>query len=496
MVGLGASRHLCGSALALRPQPSSVGRPAHCPLSGPQGPGPRPHSPRSLASRALQLQTTVQAPSAVSRHPHSGGLVERISKKSTAAVLPPGLPVPPALRSPTGCRLPSLPPRGFVLAVPSAWDAVPANVHEAVPPAQALPPQRSLPTITSHPILWRPLPSRAPRRPSRTGWRPPGEPLGACPCCAVCGPGLPHSPIPPLRDADCARGLLRSPFLEATERRGRGQDARLGPGARDASPPTVYVSPPTVCVAHSLNLPSLSFPSGWNILRDHLQQRLRAGSGVRPPEPEPSPLFPGSVDFSALTVVVAIKSQCPLACRTAPVTVPTGQLDDISLKCQPPGVIIPPPFLWTSALSPSSGHWAGLAILSFCRKLPGLRYQLPPALPPLEAKITLQPGSPSVWCSRPWTRPLHCSGLCPRPPHPAAPADLASSCRCFDLGPRELLPGRAPQGFPELLGSREASPTTCPPRRAQLRLGRGANNTSTFNSLSKIKCHFTCPQQL
>lgn len=90
-LALGRPVHLCGSALALRPQPSSVGWPAHCPLSGPQGPRPRPHSPRSLASRALQLQTPAQAPSAVSRHPHSGGLVERISKKITTAVLPPGL---------------------------------------------------------------------------------------------------------------------------------------------------------------------------------------------------------------------------------------------------------------------------------------------------------------------------------------------------------------------------------------------------------------------
>ena len=136
--------HLCGSALALRPQPSSAGRPAHCPMSGPQGPRPRsrwPHGPSSCRPLSRESSSTFRGP-----------LVKRISKKSTIAVLPLGLPVTPALCSPTGRRLPSLPPQGLILAVPSAWNAVPANVHEAVPPAQALPPQRSLPTITSHPI--------------------------------------------------------------------------------------------------------------------------------------------------------------------------------------------------------------------------------------------------------------------------------------------------------------------------------------------------------
>ena len=192
-----------------------------------------------------------------------------------------------------------------------------SHLHRRYLLREAFPPS---PHTLSILCVW-PLPSRAPCQPSRAGWRP-GEPLGAClfrplrSCpCTVCGPGLPHSPVPPLRAADRARGLLRSPFLEAMGGRGQGQEARLGPGARDASPPTV-------CLAHSLNLPSLSFPSGWNILRDHLQQRLRAGSGVRPPGP--SPLLPGSVGFSALTVVVAIRSQCPLACTAAPGTVPTG----------------------------------------------------------------------------------------------------------------------------------------------------------------------------
>lgn len=95
---------------------------------------------------------------------------------------------------------------------------------------------------------------------------------------------------------------------------GQGRRFRLRPGVRAASPP------PVVHRA-SLNLPSLESPRGHP--QGHLEKRLRAGSWVKPPEPEPRPL-PLTLWASPrfLKAVMAIKSQCLLACRTVPSRVP------------------------------------------------------------------------------------------------------------------------------------------------------------------------------